>query len=68
MVQSILGMLPPGLGCVKGVEYEIKVRETRPIKQRHYPMSDKEQDEMLKRKCCGKGSSSRRKAVGQTQS
>ena len=41
MVQSILDRLPPGLGCVKGVEHEIKVRERRSIKQRHYPMSDK---------------------------
>ena len=48
MVESILGALPPGLGCVKGVEHEIKVRETRPIKQRHYPMSDKVQEEMHK--------------------
>ena len=48
MVKSILGGLPPGLGCVKGVEHEIKVQETRPIKQRHYPMSDKVQEGMYK--------------------
>ena len=48
MVESILGASPSGLGCVKGVEHEIKVRETRPIKQRHYLMSDKVQEEMHK--------------------
>ena len=48
MVKSILGQLAPGLGCVKEVEHEIKVRETRPIKQRQNPMSDKVQEEMHK--------------------
>ena len=48
MVESVLCTLPPGLGCVKGVEHEIKVRNTRPIKQRHYPMSDKVQEEIHK--------------------
>ena len=48
MVEPVLGVLPPGLGCVKGVEHEIKVRNTFPIKQRHYPMPDKVQEEMDK--------------------
>ena len=46
MVDEILSKLPPGLGCVKGVEHEIKLRDTRPIKQRHHPVSDKVQEEM----------------------
>ena len=40
--------MPPRLRCVKGVEHEINVRNTRPIKQRHYPMSDRVQEEMHK--------------------
>ena len=48
MVKSILKATPPGLGCVKGVVHEIKVGNTRPIKQRHYPMSEKVQEEMHK--------------------
>ena len=41
MVESVLGVLPPGLGCVKG-------GNTQPTKQRHYPMSDTVQEEMHK--------------------
>ena len=46
MVDAILSKLPPGLGYVKGVEHEITLRDTRPIKQKHYPVSDKVQEEM----------------------
>ena len=46
LVESVLGGLPPGLGCVKGLEHEINVRDARPIKQRPYPVSDKVQEEM----------------------
>ena len=48
MVESILGASPPGLGCVRGIEHEIKVRDARPIKQQHYLMSDKVQEDMHK--------------------
>ena len=33
MVEFILGSVPPGLVCIQGVEHEIKVRNTRPIKE-----------------------------------
>ena len=51
MVDTLLGKLPPGLGCVKGVEHEIHVRNARTIKQRHYPVSDKVQEEMHRQVC-----------------
>ena len=51
MVDTILDKLPPGLGCVKGVEHEIHVRNARPIKQRPYPVSDRVQEELHRQVC-----------------
>ena len=58
MVNTILDKLPPGLGCVKGVEHEIHVRNARPIKQRPYPVSERDRRRCIVRcaRCLTKAS------------
>ena len=51
MVDTILSKLPPELGRDNGVKHEINARNARPMKQRHYSVSDKVQDEMLRQVC-----------------